>query len=67
MFGSGSNSAFPLPPKSKNVAGNITNIGWKHETNASGNENKVKYNYCSKTFNGDIFHIQTSSCRNCKN
>jgi len=26
-----------LPPKSKNVVRNITNIGWKHETHVLGN------------------------------
>jgi len=35
MFGSDSNSAFPpLPPRSKNVARNRTNVGWKHGTDA---------------------------------
>jgi len=42
MFGTDLNSAFPpLPPKSKNVAGNRTDIGWKHATDASGNEKKM--------------------------
>ena len=40
MSGSGSNSAFPLPPKIKNFAGNTTDIGWKHGTDASGNGKK---------------------------
>ena len=41
MSGTDSNSAFPpLPPKSKNVAGNRTDIGWKRGTDASGNRKK---------------------------
>jgi len=41
MFGSDSNSTFPpLPHRSKNVAGNRTNIGWKHETDALGKGKK---------------------------
>jgi len=58
MFGSGLNSAFPLPPRSKNAAGNRTNIGWKHETDASGNGEKMKCNYCSKIFIGGIFRFK---------
>jgi len=38
MSESGSNSAFPLPLRSKIFARNRTNIGWKHEIDASGNE-----------------------------
>jgi len=45
MSGIGSNSTFPLPPRSKNIVGNRTDIGWKHGTNASGNEKKMKCNY----------------------
>jgi len=45
----------PPRPRSKNVSGNRTNIGWKHGTNVLDNGKKVKCNYCSKTFNGGIF------------
>jgi len=54
MSRSASNSAFPLPPRSKNFVGNRKNIGWKHGVDVSGNGKKVKCNYYSKTFNGNI-------------
>ena len=39
MSGTSSNSAL-LPPRSKNVVGNRTDIAWKHGTNASGSGKK---------------------------
>jgi len=46
MFNSSSNSAknvdtsSSLSPKSRNVAGNRIDTGWKHGTNILGNEKK---------------------------
>jgi len=62
MSGSASNSAggtsASLPPRSKNSAGNRTNIGWEYGTNVLGNGKKVKCNYCSKINNGGIFRFK---------
>jgi len=60
MSGSGSNSAgggtsVSLTPRSKNVVGNRTNIGWKYGTDVLRNGEKVKCNYYSMIFNGGIF------------
>ena len=59
---SGSNSIggtlVPLPPWSKNVAGNRTNIEQKYGTDVLRNEKEVKCNYCSKIFNGGIFRFK---------
>ena len=64
-IGTGSNfydpnaNASSLPrTKSKIGLGNRTNIEWKYGVDVLDNGRKVKCNYHSKTFNGEIFKFK---------
>ncbi|XLR32891.1 hypothetical protein HN51_052823 [Arachis hypogaea] len=64
-IGSGTGSSLPSIPRPtpavsrrKNVTGNRSDIGWKHEIDVQGNGKKVKCNYCSKTISRGIYKFK---------